>query len=629
MNKEVKKDKKDEEKKIVRVDIRRLPNRKKMKAPSLIGTVVLTVLLTLGIYFFKVISFKGDEVSVSDIVTRISEGKYDKIVLKDDMVILDRKVERDEQKVTERKYALLPSGTDFYQVLSNAEIDIKDLENDFYEPRLGITVGDVLTFVFLGVGLILVYVMIKNMQASGGKILDFGESKARLLMGKRTGVTFKDVAGIDEVKEELTEIIDFLKNPKKYRSIGARIPKGVLLAGDPGTGKTLLAKAVAGEAGVPFFHTSGSEFEEMLVGAGASRVRDLFKKARKASPCIVFIDEIDAVAKKRGTVLHSGAGEQTLNQILVEMDGLEEREDVIILAATNRPDVLDPAILRPGRFDRSVVVPMPDMKERKDILDVHAKNKKFEKDVDLTTIAKKTVGYSGADLENLLNEAAIMTARDNRKLINTEDLMESYLKVKLGRKKKGDKEEEDVKKTAYHEAGHAIVAHFTEGSDPVEQISIISRGASGGVTVYLPLKDRKFLYKKQMLAWLRTGIGGRVAEELFLDDISTGASNDIKQITEIAREMVMDYGMNEKLGAVKYGQLEETRHLGYSYGGERDYSEETAKLIDSEVKKLIDEAYSDAKKLLDERREYVEKLVNLLLEKEVVTGEEFQELFKD
>ena len=629
MNKEVKKDKKDEEKKIVRVDIRRLPNRKKMKAPSLIGTVVLTVLLTLGIYFFKVISFKGDEVSVSDIVTRISEGKYDKIVLKDDMVILDRKVERDEQKVTERKYALLPSGTDFYQVLSNAEIDIKDLENDFYEPRLGITVGDVLTFVFLGVGLILVYVMIKNMQASGGKILDFGESKARLLMGKRTGVTFKDVAGIDEVKEELTEIIDFLKNPKKYRSIGARIPKGVLLAGDPGTGKTLLAKAVAGEAGVPFFHTSGSEFEEMLVGAGASRVRDLFKKARKASPCIVFIDEIDAVAKKRGTVLHSGAGEQTLNQILVEMDGLEEREDVIILAATNRPDVLDPAILRPGRFDRSVVVPMPDMKERKDILDVHAKNKKFEKDVDLTTIAKKTVGYSGADLENLLNEAAIMTARDNRKLINTEDLMESYLKVKLGRKKKGDKEEEDVKKTAYHEAGHAIVAHFTEGSDPVEQISIISRGASGGVTVYLPLKDRKFLYKKQMLAWLRTGIGGRVAEELFLDDISTGASNDIRQITEIAREMVMDYGMNEKLGAVKYGQLEETRHLGYSYGGERDYSEETAKLIDSEVKKLIDEAYSDAKKLLDERREYVEKLVNLLLEKEVVTGEEFQELFKD
>jgi len=625
---DTKKDNKKEEK-IVRIDIRKIPTRKTIGAPSIVMTVILSLLLTAGIYLFRTINFKGEEVSVSQIVTDISDGEYDKIILKDDMVLLEKNSKTDAGlEVVNRKYALLPMDTDFYQILSNAQINVKDLENDFYQPKIGITLGDILTFLFLGAALILVYVMVKNMQSSGGKILDFGESKARLLMGKRTGVTFEDVAGIDEVKEELTEIIDFLKNPRKYRDVGARIPKGVLLTGDPGTGKTLVAKAVAGEAGVPFFHTSGSEFEEMLVGTGASRVRDLFKKARRTSPCIVFVDEIDAVAKKRGTVLHSGAGEQTLNQILVEMDGLEERENVIVLAATNRPDVLDPAILRPGRFDRTVYVPMPDFEGRKAILDVHAKNKKFEDGVDLNTVAKKTIGYSGADLENLLNEAAIMTAKENRKKISHEDLMEAYLKVKLGRKKKGDKEEEDIRKTAYHEAGHAIVAKFTEGSDPVEQISIISRGMSGGVTVYLPEKDRKFLYKKQMLAWLRTGVGGRVAEELFLGDISTGASNDIKQITEIAKEMVMDFGMSEKLGMVKYGNLEETKHLGYTYGGGKEYSEETANMIDTEVKRLIDEAYEYVKTLLKEKKEYVEKLVDMLLEKEVVTAEEFETLFK-
>ena len=366
--------------------------------------------------------------------------------------------------------------------------------------------------------------------------MDFGQSKARLLMGKKTGISFDNVAGIDEVKEELTEIVDFLQKPKKYAAAGARIPKGVLLAGAPGTGKTLLAKAVAGEAGVPFFHTSGSEFEEMLVGAGASRVRDLFKKARKAAPCIIFIDEIDAVAKKRGTVLHSGAGEQTLNQILVEMDGLEERTNVIILAATNRPDVLDPAILRPGRFDRTVAVPMPDFKGREEILEVHAKNKKFDETVDLGAIAKKTIGYSGADLENLLNEAAIMAALEDRKIITHEDIAESYLKVKLGRKKKGEiKDADDLRTTAYHEAGHAIVSKFTPGSDPVEQVSIISRGMTGGVTVYLPEKDTKHLFKDQILAHLASGVAGRAAEELFIGRISTGASGDIRQISGLAR----------------------------------------------------------------------------------------------
>lgn len=625
--KNVEKKKSNGDEKVYKIDIRTMPQRKSFRIPTIILIIGFTILLSVGSYFLKNLTGKGDEVAVSEIVTDISEKKYDKIHLKNDQIVLIKEESKDGAKIQKKKYALLPENTNFFDILSNAGIKVQDLENDFYKPNVNITFGDIVTFLFLGVAVVFGYVMLKNLQSSSGKIMDFGESKARLLFGKKTGMTFDSVAGIDEVKEELTEIVDFLKNPKKYVEAGARIPKGVLLAGAPGTGKTLLAKAIAGEAGVPFFHTSGSEFEEMLVGAGASRVRDLFKKARKASPCIVFIDEIDAVAKKRGTVLHSGAGEQTLNQILVEMDGLEERENVIVLAATNRPDVLDTAILRPGRFDRTVVVPMPDAKGRKAILDVHAKNKKFEDGVDLDTLAKKTVGYSGADLENLLNESAIMAAKEDRKKISQEDLMEAYLKVKLGRKKKGDKEEEDIKKTAYHEAGHAIVAKFTDGADPVEQVSIISRGMTGGVTVYLPEKERNTLFKKQMLAWLRTGVGGRAAEEIFLDDISSGASSDIEHVTEVAKEMVMKYGMSEKLGLIKYGDLDETSHLGFAYGGGRDYSEKTAQLIDQEVKNLVDEAYEDAKKLLTDHKDDVEKLVKLLLEKEVVTREEFDSLF--
>lgn len=613
---------KDTKKKVVKIDIRKMPERR-LNIPSIVVSLILTGLLAAGFFYIRSLGTKGSEVSVSQIVTDISDKKYEKIILQDGKVTLQKK----DGNNTTNEYALLASGTDFYQLLSDAGINVKDMSNDFYQPAMGISFSDIISIVFLIVGGVLVFIMVKNMQASGGKIMDFGESKAKLLFGKKTGISFDDVAGIEEVKEELTEIVDFLKNPKKYLAAGARIPKGVLLAGAPGTGKTLLAKAVAGEAGVPFFHTSGSEFEEMLVGAGASRVRDLFKKARNVAPCIVFIDEIDAVAKKRGTVLHSGAGEQTLNQILVEMDGLEGRENVIVLAATNRPDVLDPAILRPGRFDRMVVVPMPDMKGRKAILDVHAKNKKFENIEDLNTLAKKTVGYSGADLENLLNEAAIMAAKEDRKKISHEDLMESYLKVKLGRKKKGDKESDDIKKTAYHEAGHAIVAKFTEGSDPVEQVSIISRGMSGGVTVYLPEKERVFLQKKQLLAWLRTGVAGRAAEEVFLDDVSSGASNDIEQVTKTAKEMVTQYGMSEKLGLVKYGEMEETEHLGYTYGGGKDFSEKTAQIIDEEIKRLMDEAYEYSKKLLKEKKEYVEKLVKILVDKEVVTREEFDALF--
>ncbi|MGI6443710.1 MAG: ATP-dependent zinc metalloprotease FtsH [Candidatus Dojkabacteria bacterium] len=626
--KDKKKNKKTEDKKNVYVvDLRKMPTGRRVKLPSVPAIISIVVLVSLGMYLYGLLSYKGEEVSVSNVITSISEKDYDKIVLKDDMVVLEKEEKIAGRDVVRKEYARLPGGMDFYQVLSDAEINIKELGDDFYEPKVGISFGDVLTLLFLTAAVTLGFFMIKNMQASGGKIMDFGESKARMLFGKKTGTSFDDVAGIDDVKEELTEIVDFLKNPKKYRDLGARIPRGVLLAGAPGTGKTLLAKAIAGEAGVPFFHTSGSEFEEMLVGAGASRVRDLFKKARNTTPCIIFIDEIDAVAKKRGTVLHSGAGEQTLNQILVEMDGLEERENVIVLAATNRPDVLDPAILRPGRFDRMVVVHMPDAKGREEILEVHAKNKKFAEGVNLKDLAKKTIGYSGADLENILNEAAIMAAQDGDKEIGQDDIDEAFLKVKLGRKKNKETEEEDLRKTAYHEAGHAIVSKFTPGSDPVEQVSIIPRGMTGGVTVYIPEKERRTLYKTQMLAWLRSGVGGRAAEELFLDDISSGASADIEQATEVAKEMVMKYGMSEKLGMVKYGDLDETTHLGYSYGGGRDFSEETAKAIDAEVKRLIDEAYVDAKKVLREHKDDVEKLVSALLEKEVVTREEFEALF--
>jgi cell division protease FtsH len=604
--------------------------RKKKRIPSILAIIVGSIILTLVVNFvINLFSYGGQEVGLSQIVTDISEENYDQVIIKDEVVTLEYTSE-DDQKELIKKYALISDDTDFYSIAADAGIDIKGLDNVYYEPNIAITFGDILSLIMIIGAFGLGYLFIKNMQKSGGQIFDFGQSKARLLMGKKTGVSFNDVAGIEEVKEEVKEIVDFLKHPKKYEAAGAKIPKGVLLTGAPGTGKTLLAKAVAGEASVPFFHASGSEFEEMLVGAGASRVRDLFNKARKTAPCIIFIDEIDAVAKKRGTVLHSGAGEQTLNQILVEMDGLEERTNVIILAATNRPDVLDPAILRPGRFDRTVHVPMPDFKGRRDILKVHSKGKKFEESVDLEAIAKKTIGYSGADLENLLNEAAIMAALDDRKIIEQHDLSEAFLKVKLGRKKSDqEKDEEDLKTTAYHEAGHAIVSHFTPEADPVEQVSIIARGRSGGVTVYLPEKDTKHLYKDQILARLRSGVGGRASEEIFLNRISTGAKSDIENVTEMAREMVTQYGMSDKLGMVQYGDEEETKHLGYAYGGGRAYSEEYAKLIDNEVKSLVDDAYSEAKKILREHKEEVEKLVKMLLEKEVVSGEEFEEIFKD
>ena len=608
------------------------PTVKVFNITNIVISIVVFAVLFGAWALFSSSQSKGSEVPLSTLVNDISSGNYTGVSIKDQMVILSKEVTKSvngkDVKVTEREYSLTQPGTNFYSILKDAGIDIKTLKNDNYSPSFAISISDIIWIVLLSVGLVIMFNMVRGMQQSGGKIMDFGQSKARLLFGKKSGITFASVAGIEEVKEELIEIVDFLKNPKKYKEIGARIPKGVLLAGAPGTGKTLLAKAVAGEANVPFFHTSGSEFEEMLVGAGASRVRDLFQKARKAAPCIIFIDEIDAVAKKRGTVLHSGAGEQTLNQILVEMDGLEDRENVIVLGATNRPDVLDPALLRPGRFDRVITVQMPDLEERLAILEVHAKNKKFAKDVDLKSLAKKTTGHSGADLENVLNEAAIKAASDNRKEITQADMTSSYLKVLLGRQQKGTKIEEDKKRTAYHESGHAIVAHFTPGDHPVEFVSMISRGLTGGVTMYVPEDDRTHTTKSDFIASIQISVGGKISEEVFLGEMSTGSSGDIEHATDNAKMYVRKYGMSDKLGFVKYGDLEETSNLGYSYGGGRDYSDKTAQDIDEEIKDIINTAQKEAKKILTVNKEYVEKLVKMLLEKEEVTREEFNSIFK-
>ena len=608
-------------------DIRRL---KKSGKTSISKMLFYSFLLSIFFIFVSnTLSYyqKGNLVSLSQVVKDIADENYTHLYIKDSYVIVEKPVKKKvgfvDVYLQEREYAKF-GNSDFYQLLYNEGVNISDLQNDYFESGLGMTFGDILLLISLAGSMVVGFILIKNMQASGSKLVDFGKSQAKLLWGKKVDVTFDDVAGIDQVKDELIEVVDFLKHPKKYEKLGARIPKGVLLVGAPGTGKTMLAKAVAGEAGVPFFHTSGSEFEEMLVGAGASRVRDLFKKARRAAPCIIFIDEIDAVAKKRGVVLHGGHSEQTLNQILVEMDGLDQRNNVIVIAATNRPDVLDPALLRPGRFDRTVVVPMPDYKARKKILDVHKKNKKLAEDVDLDLIAKKTIGYSGADLENLLNEAAIMAATQGKKEITQELLTEAYLKVKLGRKQTQDKDGEDLRRTALHEAGHAVVAFFTKDSAPVEKISILSRGLSGGVTLMVPEDDKKYQTKSMLMADLRVAVGGFVAENIFYKgNVSTGPTSDLKEVTKIAKRIVKEWGMSDKLGFVSYESKESMTYLGYDYGGAGDYSDKTAELIDSEVKRLIDEAISDATKIIIDNKTRVENLAELLMKNEEVEKEEF------
>ena len=468
---------------------------------------------------------------------------------------------------------------------------------------------------------------------SGNKTMSFGKSRARVVnQDDKDKITFNDVAGVDEEKQELQEIVDFLKNPKKFTDMGARIPKGVLLVCHPGTGKTLLAKAVAGEAGVPFFIISGSDFVEMFVGVGASRVRDLFEQAKKNAPCIIFIDEIDAVGRQRGAGLGGGHDEreQTLNQLLVEMDGFALNEGVIVMAATNRPDVLDKALLRPGRFDRQIVVSQPDVKAREQILEVHARKKRLAADVDLRIIAKNTSGFSGADLENVLNEAALLAARNNETEITMKNVEDAMVKVTMGPEKKSRvRSEKENKLVAYHEAGHAVVSRFLPTQDAVHQISIVPRGMAGGYTMYRPNEDKSFMSKGEMQENIISLLGGRVAEKLILDDISTGASNDIERATKIARAMVTQYGMSDRIGPMTLGVGQEEVFLGRDLAQSKEYSEETASVIDEEVKSIIDTAYKTAEEILRRNIDKLHAVAGVLLEKEKIGGDEFEAIFND
>ena len=524
--------------------------------------------------------------------------------------------------------------------------DVNDIENTMTDAGYtDYTVADVpaenwimtlLPYLLVFGAVFILFVIMSNNAASqngGGKMMNFGKNRARLTTQEDNHVKFDNVAGLKEEKEEIEEIVDFLKAPGKYTKLGARIPKGVLLVGPPGTGKTLLAKAVAGEAGVPFFTISGSDFVEMFVGVGASRVRDLFEDAKKNAPCIVFIDEIDAVARRRGTGMGGGHDEreQTLNQMLVEMDGFGVNEGIIVMAATNRVDILDPAIMRPGRFDRKIVVGRPDVGGREEILNVHAKAKPLAEDVDLKQVAQTTAGFTGADLENLLNEAAIHAAKENREYITQDDIKKSFVKVGIGAEKKSriisDKEK---RITAYHESGHALLFHLLPDVGPVYTVSIIPTGVgAAGYTMPLPERDEMFNTKGRMLQEIIVDLGGRVAEELVFDDITTGASQDIKQATKLAREMVTKYGMSENIGLICYADDDEEVFIGRDLAHTKSYSEGIASAIDAEVKSIIDDAYEKAKKMIDEHRDILDKCASLLLEKEKISKDEFEALFND
>ena len=597
------------------------------------ASIFMVVALALLVYWFiGQMNMKQREYTYQEFTQAVQDGEVDSVIIRQNKEVPTGRLEIQMKDQSEDvKYLNVSDVNEIQELLSKA--DVKCTLDDVPKESWFMTT---MFPTLLMVGVVIFLFMMMNRQGGGAnaKAMNFGKSRARMTSGSDKQVKFAQVAGLQEEKEELEEIVDFLKSPKKYIQVGARIPKGVLLVGPPGTGKTLLAKAVAGEAGVPFFTISGSDFVEMFVGVGASRVRDLFEDAKKHAPCIIFIDEIDAVARRRGTGMGGGHDEreQTLNQLLVEMDGFGVNEGIIVMSATNRVDILDPAILRPGRFDRKVMVGRPDVKGRKEILEVHAKGKPLGDDVDLAQIAQTTSGFTGADLENLLNEAAILAAKENRVYIQQSDIRHASVKVGIGAEKKSKVVSEKEKKiTAYHEAGHAILFHVLPDVGPVYSVSIIPTGVgAAGYTMPLPENDEMFNTRGKMLQEITVALGGRIAEELVFDDITTGASQDIKQATALAKSMVMKFGMSEELGLVNYDSDSEEVFVGRDFGhASRGYGEEVAGKIDREVKKIIDECYANAKEIIQKYNHVLESCADLLLEKEKITREEFSALFDE
>ena len=587
---------------------------------------IVLYLLIIAAFVIAIDAFSGpsankSELSYTGFIQQVQQKKVESVTITNDHGIKGK----------------LKNGTEFNSYAPSDETLIKTLQDNGVEitaappeqPAWWMSLlGSAIPIIIL---VVLFFFIMQQTQGGGGRVMNFGKSRAKLMGEGNVKVSFKDVAGAEEAKQELEEVVEFLKDPGKFTTIGAKIPKGVLLAGPPGTGKTLLAKAVAGEAGVPFFTISGSDFVEMFVGVGASRVRDLFTQAKKNAPCIIFIDEIDAVGRQRGAGLGGGHDEreQTLNQLLVEMDGFGANEGIITIAATNRPDILDPALLRPGRFDRQVIVGRPDLRGREAILKVHARNKPLADDVDLKTIAKKTPGFTGADLNNLLNEAALLAARLNKKVITMAEVEEASEKVSMGPERRSHiVSEKDRKLTAYHESGHAIVAHLLPHADPVHKVTIIPRGAAGGYTMMLPTEEQNYKTKSQLLADIRVALGGRIAEALILDEISTGASGDLQSVTNTARAMVTRWGMSDELGPIVFGEQQEQVFLGKNLGHARNYSEEIAAKIDSEIHRIVEEAYKDVTKLLSENEKFLHDMANALLEEETIDSKAVDNLYK-